>query len=117
MKKMYFGIGKIALSVVTLPLWFLKLFIGIGHLPDPSTGDIAEVIFRHTMLENVSDATHPVFAYASILVAVISAMLNGIALCFPDKRKLNLIANIVFWLAMVLFLILLLVAASVNRGY
>ena len=53
MKNTIFTISKMILSVATIPLWFVKMFIGVGHLPDQTTGEIVEVIFRHSMLENV----------------------------------------------------------------
>ncbi len=117
MKKHIFYIGKIILSVATIPLWFVEMFIGIGHLPDRATGEIVEVIFRHSMLENVGDLAHPILAYVAMAIAVVSAVLNVIALRLPDSKGVKISANVSFGVAMGLFLILLLLASSVARGY
>ena len=70
MKNTIFTISKMILSVATIPLWFVKMFIGVGHLPDQTTGEIVEVIFRHSMLENVGDLAHPILAYIVMAIAV-----------------------------------------------
>ena len=65
MKKVVLDVGKIALSVITLPLWFIKMFVDVGHLPDPS-GAVHEVIFRYSMLENVAALSLSAAAYLSM---------------------------------------------------
>ena len=62
MKKAILSIVEIVLSVITFPLWFIKIFVGIGHLPDKETGEIVEVVFRHSMYENICDGAHPLLA-------------------------------------------------------
>ncbi len=116
MKKI-FPIFKSILSVVTIPLWFIRMFVGVGHLPDQTTGEIVEVIFRHSMLENVGDLTHPVLAYISIAISLISAVVNAIVLKFPGNKKLRICSDIAFGTAIGLFLIFLLLAFTVRRGY
>ena len=49
MKKLVLSISKIVLSVATVPLWFVGMFVGVGHLPDQATDEIVEVIFRHNI--------------------------------------------------------------------
>ena len=72
MKNTIFTISKMILSVATIPLWFVKMFIGVGHLPDQTTGEIVEVIFRHSMLENVGDLAHPILAYIVMAIAAVA---------------------------------------------
>lgn len=117
MKKTVFCIGKILLSVATIPLWFVKIFKGVGHLPDQETGEIVEVIFRHSMFENMRDGFHSIPAYVSMAVAVAAVVLNIIAFKYPDSKKIQTIGNIVFGVVIGLFLIMLLLASSVGRGY
>ena len=75
MKKVILGVGKIALSVITIPLWFIKMFVDVGHLPDPS-GAVREVIFRYSMLENVAALSLSAFAYLSMALAAGSVIVN-----------------------------------------
>ena len=117
MKNTIFTIGKMILSVATIPLWFVKMFIGVGHLPDQTTGEIVEVIFRHSMLENVGDLAHPILAYIAIAIAAVSVVMNSIALKAHDSKGVKVTANVVFWVTIGLFLILLLLGSTVSRGY
>lgn len=116
MKKVVFGIGKIVLSVVTIPLWFIKMFIGVGHLPD-SSGTVHEVIFRYSMLENVAALSLSAFAYLSMALAAASAIVNILSLKFSGNKKLNVTSNILFLCTIAAFLILLILASTVARGY
>ena len=117
MKKYIFSVGKIILSVATVPLWFVKMFAGVGHLPDQATGEIVEVIFRHSMLENVGDLAHPILAYIAMTIAAGSVVMNAIALKYPDSKGIKITANSAFGVAIGLFLIFLLLASTVTRGY
>ncbi|MBE6897197.1 MAG: hypothetical protein E7477_08915 [Ruminococcaceae bacterium] len=117
MKKTVFCIVKILLSAATIPLWFVKIFKGVGHLPDKVTGEIVEVIFRHSMFENMRDGFNSIPAYASMAVAIAAVVLNIIALKYPDSKKIQTIGNIIFGATIGLFLIMLLLASSVGRGY
>ena len=117
MKNTIFSISKIVLSLATIPLWFVKMFVGVGHLPDQATGEIVEVIFRHSMLENVGDLAHPILAYIAMAIAVVSSVMNAIALKSHDSKRIQTGANVAFGIAIGLFLILMLLASTVARGY
>ena len=116
MGRRIFSIGKIVLSVATIPLWFVKMFADVGHLPDQVTGEIVEVVFCHSMLENVGALAHPILAYIAMAIALISAILNTLVLKLHNK-PMRITANIVFWISIGVFLILLLFASTVARGY
>ena len=116
MKKHFFSISKIILSVATIPLWFIKMFVGVGHLPNQA-GEIVEVIFRHSMLENIGDLANPILAYIAIVIAAISTVMNSIAWKSPNSKGIKITANVAFGAAIGLFLIFLLVASTVARGY
>ena len=107
------SISKILLSIFPIPLYFVKLFHGVGHLPSES-GEIVRVDFYHSMLENLE---LDYLAYISIALLVCSAVLATLELIFKDNRGIRIASNITFSVALVLFLILLLVASSVARGY
>lgn len=112
MKNKVFCIVKSFFSAATVPLWFVKMFTGVGHLPGPN-GEIQRVIFRHSMFENLCDLCLP---YIAIAVAVISVVANVLAMK-ASNRKVNTFSNIVFGVTIVAFVVLQLLASSVARGY
>ena len=116
MKKAILSIVEIVLSVITFPLWFIKIFVGIGHLPDKETGEIVEVVFRHSMYENICDGAHPLLAYIT-MVTIISAIALNIVNLKLSNKKLQTINNILFGVGIGLFIVLLLCASTVSRGY
>lgn len=116
MKRTLFRIGKAILSLVIFPLWFIKLFVGVGHLPDAS-GEIVEVIFRHSAFENIADGMHPILAYASMVLAASSAVISLISLKHGACRTVRILSNTLFGVAVGAFLVLLLAASTVTRGY
>ncbi len=117
MKKTVLTVGKILLSIATIPMWFVKIFVDIGCFPSQSTGKIVEVIYRYNMYENICVVAHPIYMYIFMAVAVISAILNMLALKYPDSKRMKVAANIVFGVTIGLFIILLLLASTVNRKY
>ena len=117
MKKSFFAAGRAILSAATIPMWFIEIFEGVGHLPDQNTGEIVRVTFYHSMLENVSDALHPLWAYVAIAFALVSALVNTAALMRPHNNVTEKVSNIVFGVAMTFFFLLLLSALTVARGY
>lgn len=117
MRKNLFYFGKITLSVAIIPLWFLKMFVGVGHLPDEKNGEIAEVIFRHSMLENISAVAHPALAYVAIAVALVSALVNIFSWRHHGNAIAKVVGNLVFGIAIGFFLLLSVMASTVTRGY
>ena len=115
-KKHLVYIGKIILSVATIPLWFIRMFVRVGHLPNRE-GEIVEIIFRHSMFENVGDLCHPLLAYTAMAIAVVSAVANSIALKYPDNKTSKIVSNMAFYTSTGLFAVLLLFASTVARGY
>ena len=109
-------LGKLLISAVTIPLWFLNILPDIGHLPNHA-GEIVEVTFRHSMFENVSRAMHPALAYAALALAAISLVTNAAALMFPKSKKWQTVGNIAFWAAIASFALLLLLASHVTYNY
>ena len=116
MKKPVGIISKILLSIATIPLWFVKMFASVGHLPNQN-GEIVEVVFRHSMFENIGDIGGSIFVYIAIISALLSVVINTFGFLFPKNKTVRVGANIAFVFAIGLFLMLLLVASSVARGY
>ena len=116
MKKRIFPIIKAAISISTLPLWFVKMFRRVGHLPTES-GEIVERIFRHSMFENLTDVDFSVLPYAAMALAVISAVFNLLLLIIPRKKWATILSNILFGVAVGVFIVLQLMASTVARGY
>jgi len=116
MKKYLFSICKIVLSVVTIPLWFVKMFSTVGYLPNQDGSKFLKVVFRHSMYENIGDLTDSIIIYFAMATAVFSAIMNVFTLKFHNKKAINIISNVSFIVALVLFLILCLLASTVFRG-
>ena len=115
MKNKMLIIVEIVLSTITFPLWFVNMFVGIGHLPNQA-GEIVEVVFRHSMYENICDGVHPFLTYITMAAISSAIVLNVVNLKLSNK-KLQIVSNIVFGVTIGLFIILLLYASTVSRGY
>ena len=115
-KNKILSIVEIVLAAITFPLWFIKMFAGVGHLPNKETGEIVEVVFRHSMYENICDGAHPFLAYMAMATILFAIILN-VANLKLNNKKLLIINNIAFGVAIGLFAILLLYASTVTRGY
>lgn len=115
-KNKILNIVEIVLSAITFPLWFIKMFVGVGHLPNKETGEIVKVVFRHSMYENVCDGAHPFLAYMAMATMLFAIVLN-IANLKLNNKKLLIIHNTAFGVAIGLFTVLLLYASTVTRGY
>lgn len=93
------------------------MFVKVGHLPDQATGEIVEVIFHHSMLENNEALTHPILTYIAQKVSIIFAVINAIVLKVLNSKAIKNTANVAFGVTIGLFFILLLLASTVTRGY
>ena len=116
MKKIIFPTIKILTSLLTIPLWFIKFFVGIGHMPNVDTGKIEEVRFYHSMYENMNDMDLGLLFYLAVILGLSSAILSIITIKVSDKR-LYKISNVVFIVTISSFLLFLLIASTVARGY
>ena len=117
MKKQLFNFIKIIFSIANISLWFVPLFKSVGYLPSEIGDNIHRVEFWHTAYENIGDLLHPIVAYISIFISVASIVLSVIAIIFSKNKKVNFISNVVFIISITLFIVLLIVASSVGRGY
>jgi hypothetical protein len=50
-------------------------------------------------------------------IAAVSAFINAIALKYSDSKKIKITSNVTFGVAIGFFLILMLLASTVARGY
>ena len=120
MKKVVSGIAKIILSAIKIPLWFVGFFVDVGYLPDQN-GNVHKSVFTHSMFENISDLLNPAIAYLAVtlsgVLALTSVITNAIAIVVSDNKKLRIISDIVFVVDVVFFLVLLLFASTIARGY
>ncbi len=115
MKSKILNIVKILLLVLTFPLWFVKIFVSVGYLPS-QTGEPLKVIAHHNMYENVCDGENPFLVYIAMTITILAIALNIINIKIGNK-KLQTLCNVVFGLAIVLFIILFLYASTVARGF
>ena len=118
MKQRCIRIGQLVLSVALIPLWFVKIFHGVGHLPsreDPGT--IVQVDFYHSMIENMRDEGLMPLAVLSLVLLSCAAVLAALCLKWSQGKRLGRVSLVVFLAAVLLFLLCLLLASSVGRGY
>ena len=111
-KNLRFPILKTVLPLGLIPLWFAEFFRGVGHLPDAG-GSIHKAYFYHSMFENITDLGYPILPWVSILLCAATAVFS----IFPKNRLMRNISNVLFWVAGAGFLLCLLLAATVARGY
>ena len=116
MKKFTYSIIKIISSLLTIPVWFIKFFVGIGHMPNVDTGKIDEVRFYHSMYENIIDIDLGILFYISIIIVLSSVILSVISTRTSNKR-INIISNVLSVITIVFFLLCLVMASTVSRGY
>ncbi len=117
MKKRLINIGEILISLGLIPLWFVKFFHGVGHLPsqsDPNT--IVQVDFYHSMYENINADFEFMFPVSIGLIAI-SVIFSAVCLKYPNNKKMQTAEHIIFGITVGTFLLSLLLASTVRRGY
>lgn len=116
MKKTLLLICKLVLSLVQIPLWFIKFFHDVGHLPNTNTGEIEKVHFYYSMFENILSLGYSFLFYICIIFIILS--ISFAIFSFVKKsNKLNLISNIITSISIIYFFIILIIASAVGRGY
>ena len=116
MKNILLLISKITLSLVQISLWFIKLFHVVGHMPNVDTGKIEEVHFYHTMYENISDLGYSFLIYTSMALIILSVFF-AIVSFIKNNKKINSVSNIISTISILSFVIFLILASTVSRGY
>ena len=117
MKKRLINIGEILISLGMIPLWFVKFFHGVGHLPSQSDPDIiVQVDFYHSMYENINADFDFMFPVSMALIAL-SVIFSAVCLKFPNNKKMQTAGHIIFGITVGVFLLSLLLASTVKRGY
>ena len=116
MKKLILNISKIIIAIITIPLWFVDIFHGVGHMPNVDTGKIEEVHFYHSIYENMNSLELSIVFYLFVVVVLSSVVLSIISIK-TNNKKINKISNIALIVTLVLFLVCLVVASTVSRGY
>ena len=118
MKKRIISIVEIIWSLGLIPLWFVKLFHGIGHFPSQSDPDtIVQVDFYHSMYENVNADMFGFMFPVSIGLLAVSVIFSAVCLRFPDNKKMQKAGHIIFGVTVGAFLLSLLLASAVSRRY
>lgn len=115
MKNKVLNIVEIFLSGITFPLCFVKMFVEVGHLPNQD-GGIEKVVFRYSLYDNIRDFASPFLVYVAMAIAGFAIVLNIIRLKRNDK-KLRIVSDIVFLVAIVFFVILLIGGSMGGRNY
>lgn len=105
-------------SLGLIPLWFVKFFHVVGHLPGQSDPDtIVQVDFYHSMYENVNADVFGFMFPVSIGLIAISVIFSAVCLKFTSNKKMQTVGHIIFGVTVGAFLLSLLLASTVRRGY
>ncbi len=106
------------MSLGLIPLWFVKFFHVVGHLPGQSDPDtIVQVDFYHSMYENVNADVFGFMFPVSIGLIAISVIFSAVCLKFTSNKKMQTVGHIIFGVTVGAFLLSLLLASTVRRGY
>ena len=117
MKKRLMNIGEILVLLGMIPLWFVKFFHGVGHLPSQSDPDvIVQVDFYHSMYENINADFEFMFPVSMALIAL-SVIFSAVCLKLPNNKKMQTAGHIIIGITVGVFLLSLFLASTVKRGY
>ena len=115
-KRINIGEGLVSLGLI--PMWFVKFFHGVGHLPSKNNPDIiVQVDFYHSMYENISADVFGFMFPVSITLIAVSVIVSVACLKYPKHKKLQVASHIIFGITFGVFLLSLLHASTVARGY
>lgn len=117
MKKRLINIAEILVSLGMIPLWFVKFFHGVGHLPSQSDPDIiVQVDFYHSMYENINADFEFMFPVSMALIAL-SVIFSAVCLKLLNSKKMQTAGHIIFGITVGAFLLSLFLASTMSRGY
>ena len=112
------NIGEVLVSLGLIPMWFVKFFHGVGHLPSKNNPDIiVQVDFYHSMYENIGADVFGFMFPVSITLIAVSVIVSVACLKYPKYKKLQVASHIIFGITFGVFLLSLLLASTVARGY
>ena len=118
MKKLVFNICKIFISSGIIPLWFIKLFHDVGHFQSQNNiNEIVRIDFYYSMIDNIKSLDLSFLIYISFALIAISIVTAALSIKCRDNKKISFISNISFVLTLTSFLVFLLLASTVSRGY
>ncbi len=116
MKNKIIVIFKIVLSVIQIPLSYIKLFFETAHLYDRNTFEIKTVIYSYSMFDNLKTLDCLVLFYIMIVMAIVSTCLLLLTIQL-NKKKLCVTSNVVTIISVFLFVVCLVLATFVERNY
>lgn len=117
-KHLGLNLGKIAITITQIPLWFVKMFHDVGHLPSQENpNEILTVDFYHSMYENIGDSGYSYLAYLSFALIALTVITSALGMSEKSKKKAKTISNVLFFVTVAVFAFLLLMASTVGRGY
>ena len=117
MKRFFIEIVKCVCSLAMIPLWFIKMFHGEGHLPDKVTGEIVKVDFYHSMFENITAVGHLYLAYVSFFLIALNILFFMFGIMTKQRREVTITGHIIFIVSIIYFFVMMLFASTVSRGY
>ncbi len=117
-----FEIVKIVIDAALLPAWFLPLFHETAYLPNQisETGEVVLIDrIRHTysMAQNISACYPPLLIFLSLALTVASIVAAVVSLIRCGSTAARTVSHVLFALSLLVFVLLLFLAATVHREY
>ena len=116
MKKWIECVGKIVLSLALIPLWFVKFFHDVGVLPNED-GGVSRVDYYYTVFENLQATDFSFLFYLSLAMSIAALIFAILSWEFLKNKKIIFTSRFLVVALVGVFLISVLVASTVSRGY
>ena len=113
-------IVKIVISCITIPLYFVKLFRDTAMLPGMSENGesvVHKVYYYYSIFDKISREGMAFLIWGAIVVIVVSITLSALSMVFKENKALKVAGHVALGAAIIIFFVLLFVAASIRYGY
>ena len=113
-------IAEIVISCITIPLYFIKLFRDTAMLPGMSENGesvVHKVYYYYSIFDKISREGMAFLIWSAIIVVIVSVTLSAMSMVFKENKALKVAGHVAFGTAIVVFFVLLCVAASIRYGY
>lgn len=119
-KTVIIEIVKIIINCITVPLYFIKFFCYEAVLPGLNENGekvIGRFYYYYSIFDKINREELAYLVWIAIAIICVSIALSVLSMIFKEKKALKIASHIIFGIAIVLFFVLLLIAASIWYDY
>lgn len=114
---LFIEIGKTIINCLILPMYFIKMFHDVAHF-DASGGDgSVQVDYFYSIYDIILREGLAALLWISIVIIIFSTALSVFNIIIKDKKTVRIFSHIMFGISIVLFFVLLFLAATVQYNY